>query len=112
MRIFYALLLATIAQIISFVQLQGQLIWKFPKENPYVMMLLGLPISLIFIKTTKIFNQHFDANWPGRLIGFGLGIIIFTIMSWLVFREVPTAKTIVCLVLAFTIVLLQVFWRQ
>jgi hypothetical protein len=111
MRIFYALLLATIAQIISFVQLQGQLIWKFPKENPYVMMLLGLPISLIFIKTTKIFNQHFDANWPGRLIGFGLGIIIFTIMSWLVFREVPTAKTIVCLVLAFTIVLLQVFWR-
>ena len=111
MRIFYALLLVTIAQIISFVQLQGQLIWKFPKENPYVMMLLGLPISLIFIKTTKIFNQHFDANWPGRLIGFGLGIIIFTIMSWLVFREVPTAKTIVCLVLAFTIVLLQVFWR-
>lgn len=111
MRIFYALLLATIAQIISFVQLQGQLIWKFPKENPYVMMLLGLPISLIFIKTTKIFNQHFDANWPGRLIGFGLGIIIFTIMSWLIFREVPTAKTIVCLVLAFTIVLLQVFWR-
>lgn len=111
MRIFYALLLATIAQIISFVQLQGQLVWKFPKENPYVMMLLGLPISLIFIKTTKIFNQHFDANWPGRLIGFGLGIIIFTIMSWLVFKEVPTSKTIVCLVLAFTIVLLQVFWK-
>ena len=111
MRIFYALLLATIAQIISFVQLQGQLVWKFPKENPYVMMLLGLPISLIFIKTTKIFNQHFDANWPGRLIGFGLGIIIFTIMSWLVFKEVPTSKTIDCLVLAFTIVLLQVFWK-
>jgi hypothetical protein len=111
MKIFYALLLATIAQIISFVQLQGQLVWKFPKENPYVMMLLGLPISLIFIKTTKIFNQHFDANWPGRLIGFGLGIIIFTIMSWLVFKEVPTAKTIVCLGLAFTIVLLQVFWK-
>jgi len=66
MRIFYALLLATIAQIISFFQLQGQLVWKFPKENPYVMMLLGLPISLIFIKTTKIFNQHFDAYWSGR----------------------------------------------
>lgn len=111
MKLFYALILAIIAQIISFIQLQGQLVWKFPKENPYVMMLLGLPISLIFIKTTKIFNQHFDANWPGRLIGFGLGIIIFTIMSWVIFKEVPTFKTIVCLSLAFIIVLLQVFWK-
>jgi len=111
MKIVYALLLSLLAQVISFIQLQGQMVWKFPKENPYVMMLLGLPISLIFIKTTKIFNEAFDANWPGRLIGFGVGVIVFTIMSWLVFEESPTPKTLVCLGLAFTIVLLQIFWK-
>jgi len=111
MKIVYALLLSLLAQVISFVQLQGQMIWKFPKENPYIMMFLGLPISLIFIRTTKIFNEQFDANWPGRLIGFGVGVIVFTIMSWLMFNEHPTPKTITCLVLAFTIVLLQIFWK-
>ncbi len=111
MKIVYALLLSIIAQVISFIQLQGQMAWKFPRENPYVMMLLGLPISLIFIKTTKIFNEAYDANWPGRLIGFGIGVIVFTIMSWLVFREHPSPKTLTCLGLAFTIVLLQIFWK-
>lgn len=111
MKIVYALLLSLLAQVILFVQLQGQMIWKFPKENPYIMMFLGLPISLIFIRTTKIFNEQFDANWPGRLIGFGVGVIVFTIMSWLMFNEHPTPKTLTCLVLAFTIVLLQIFWK-
>lgn len=111
MKIVYALALSVIAQVISFIQLQGQMLWKFPKDNPYIMMLLGLPISLIFIKTTKIMNQHFDANWPGRLIGFGIGVIVFTIMSWLLFKEHPTPKTLVCLGLAFTIVILQIFWK-
>jgi multidrug transporter EmrE-like cation transporter len=111
MHVVYALLLSIIAQIISFIQLQGQMAWKFPKENPYIMMLLGLPISLIFIKTTKVFNQHFDANWPGRLIGFGVGVIVFTIMSWIIFREPVSLKTAICLLLAFTIVSLQIFWK-
>jgi multidrug transporter EmrE-like cation transporter len=111
MKIFYALLLSVIGQAVSFIQLQGQIAWKFPRENPYIMMLLGLPISLIFIKTTKIFNDHYDANWPGRLIGFGVGVIVFTIMSWLIFKEHPTPKTLTCLGLAFTIVVLQIFWK-
>ena len=111
MKIVYALVLGAIAQVISFIQLQGQVIWKFPKENPYVMMLLGLPISLLFIKSTKLMNEHFLASWPGRLIGFGIGVVIFTIMSWLLFKEHPTPKTLVCLGLALTIILVQILWK-
>jgi multidrug transporter EmrE-like cation transporter len=111
MKTYYAVLLTVLGHVISFIQLQGQMAWKFPKENPYMMMLLGLPISLIFIKTTKIFNEAFDTNWPGRLIGFGIGVIIFTIMSWIIFKEHPTPKTLTCLGLAFLIILLQIFWK-
>lgn len=111
MKLLYAFILCTLAQIFTFIQLQGQVIWKFPKENPYIMALMGVPISLLFMKYTRILNGHFEANWPGRIIGFGVGIIIFTIMSWLMFREVPTTKTLICLVLAFSIVLIQMFWK-
>lgn len=111
MKLLYAFILCTLAQIFTFIQLQGQVIWKFPKENPYIMALMGVPISLLFMKYTRILNGHFEANWPGRIIGFGVGIIIFTVMSWLMFREVPTTKTLICLVLAFSIVLIQMFWK-
>lgn len=111
MKLLYAFILCTLAQIFTFIQLQGQVIWKFPKENPYIMALMGVPISLLFMKYTRILNGHFEANWPGRIIGFGVGIIIFTIMSWLMFKEVPTTKTLICLVLAFSIVLIQMFWK-
>jgi hypothetical protein len=111
MKIVHAILLSILAQVISFIQLQGQIAWKFPRENPYIMMLLGLPISLIFIKTTKVFNEAFDANWPGRLIGFGIGVIIFTVMSWIIFKEHPTPKTLTCLALALLIIVLQIFWK-
>ena len=111
MKIVYAMLLAALAQVISFVQLQGQMVWKFPKDNPLLMTLLGLPISYIFIKTTKMFNEEYNATWPGRLIGFGVGIIIFTTLSWIIFKEHPTPKTITCLGLATTIVLIQLFWK-
>ena len=112
MKILTAFILCIIGGIASFIQLQGQIAWKFPRENPYVMMLLGLPISLIYIKTTKLFNDHYGTNWPGRLIGFGVGIIIFTIMSWLVFKEHLTLKTMICLLLASMIVALQIFWKD
>lgn len=111
MKIVYALTLCVLAQIVLFIQLQGQLVWKFPKENPYIMVLLGLPISWIFMRTTKILNEHFEANWPGRLIGFGIGVVIFTIMSWLIFKEHPDLKTTICLGLASLIVLIQIFGK-
>ena len=111
MKIVYAMLLAALAQVISFVQLQGQLAWKFPREHPMIMMLLGLPISYIFIKTTKLFNEHYEANWPGRLIGFGVGIIVFVTLSIILFKEPLTAKTLVCLLLASMILTIQIFWK-
>ena len=111
MKILYAFLLGAIAQAIAFVQLQGQVIWKFPKDNPLVMMLLGLPISLLYIHSTKLMNEHFNASWPGRLIGFGIGVVVFTIMSWFLFKEHPTPKTLVCLGLALTIILVQILWK-
>ena len=111
MKLLYAFILCILAQVFSFIQLQGQGLW-FTKINPYIMSLLGIPISILFMKYTTMVNTHFDASWPGRIIGFGFGIIVFTFMTWFMFREALTTKTIICLGLAISIVLIQIFWKK
>jgi len=55
---------------------------------------------------------HYDGQlWPSRLIGFGLGMVVFIVMSKLWFNEDLSAKTLVCLVLATIIISIQIFWR-
>jgi multidrug transporter EmrE-like cation transporter len=49
--------------------------------------------------------------WPSRLIGFGIGIIVFVALSWVLFKEPVTLKTLTCLLLAASILLVQIFWK-
>ena len=41
-------------------------------------------------------------------MGFGAGTIVFGIMTWSLMNEAPTLKTIICLMLAAAIVLIQI----
>ncbi len=76
------------------------------------MLLSGIPISYLYIKSVNLYVQGFGGQiWPSRLIGFALGVVIFTILSSLLFQENMNLKTIICLILAFTIVAVQVFWK-
>lgn len=111
MKLVLGFLLIFIAQAVSFIQLQGQMKWEFAKNNPFLLSLLGVPIGYIFIYTTKLFNEHFAFNWPGRLIGQAVGIIVFSLMSWILFNETISMKTAVCIVLALLIVIIQIFWK-
>ena len=42
------------------------------------------------------------------MIGFGVGTIVFGICSYVFLKEIPTLKTLICLLLALSIVLIQV----
>jgi hypothetical protein len=107
-----SLLLVLVVQVISFLQLQGQFLSEWMKKNTLLVTLLGLPISYLLIKFTKYCALAFDGQiWPGRLIGFGVGVVVFTSMSWLLMREPLSAKTLICLVLAVLILLVQIFWK-
>jgi hypothetical protein len=96
----------------TFIQLQGQFLSPWVKSNPLIFSLLGVPISYFFIKATHHFYLHFDGMiWPGRLVGFSLGIISFSLLTYFVLDEFPTAKTWICIGLSFCIVLVQFFWK-
>jgi multidrug transporter EmrE-like cation transporter len=73
---------------------------------------MGIPISFMFMQSVKHFVLAFGGEiWPSRLIGFGIGVIIFTIMSELLFKEPFTLKTGICLFLGTLIILVQLFWK-
>ncbi len=112
MNIIYGILFGLLGQIGSYLQLQGamKLGW-FPKYF-WPVLLMSVPLSWFYIKSVEYFVAAFNGQlWPSRLIGFGLGIIVFSIMSHYLFKEPFTPKTIVCIGLGLTIIALQIFWK-
>jgi multidrug transporter EmrE-like cation transporter len=112
MNIFYGVLYGVIAQILTFLQLQGNIKYGWFQKYPVIMLLAAMPISYLFIKSVEYFVAAYNGQiWPSRLIGFGIGVIIFTLMSKILFGEPFTTKTAVCLALGTAIVLIQILWK-
>ncbi len=99
-------------QIISFLQLQGSVKWNWFTKYPILVLLSAIPSTYFYIKSVDSLVKYADGElWPSRLIGFGIGIIIFTLMSWFLFNEHISLKTFTCLVLAITIISIQILWK-
>lgn len=99
-----------LAQVATFYQLQGPLKFEWFKNNYWLTVLMGIPISMLFMFSVKNLVIAFDGQmWPSRLIGFSIGAIVFSWLSWTIFSEPLTTKTLICLVLALGILLVQLF---
>ena len=109
-KLWWAIIAQLIGSIIAFYQLQGHYVWtdvKFFKSMWWV-YLLSIPIAPLFFYSTIWSYEHFGAFWNMRLAGFGIGTLVFGIMAWTLIGEIPTIKTIICLLLAIAIILIQV----
>ena len=99
-------------QIIVWVQVNGPLIWTWAKDYRYLLMVLGIPITWLFMEATQTAVNAFNGEfWPARFVSFVSSIIIFTAFTYMFRGESVTAKTATCLVLAFIIIIIQVFWK-
>ena len=90
-------------------QLNSQLVWEWAKgpKSMWLMSLLGVPISLMFWYATKIGYEGFGNLWAVRFMGFATSMLTFPVMTWLYLGEAITLKTLVTILLAFIIMLLQ-----
>jgi len=109
-KLWYAILANIIGSIIAFVQLKGWVVWP---DKPFLksiwwLYLTSLLIAPLFFYSTKWSYEHFGAFWNMRLAGFGVSTVVFGIMAWSMVGEVPTLKTIISLLLALAIILIQV----
>jgi hypothetical protein len=108
----FGILYGLLGQVGSFMQLQGGIKYGWYPKYLWVSMLAAVPLSWFYLKSVQYFVKAFDGEiYPSRLIGFSIGIITFTLMSGFLFKEPLTLKTIVCLLLGFSIVAIQVLWR-
>ena len=104
------MLFGFLAQVATFFQLQGPMKFEWFKNHYWLTVLMGIPISMLFMYSVKNMVIAFDGQmWPSRLIGFSIGAVVFSLLSWSVFSEPLTTKTIICLGLAVCILLVQLF---
>jgi hypothetical protein len=75
-------------------------------------MFLGVPITWAFMEATRYAVSGFGGQfWPGRFTSFVAGIIVFTVMTYVFKEEAVNLKTGVSLLLALSLILVQLFWK-
>ena len=104
--------LFTIAHILTFYQLNGQFIWKWFQKNEWVIIVSGVILSVFYIWGTK-YTVSGTGNllWPARFIGFGVGMVIYSILVNHHFNEGINSKTIISLILCVILICIQIFWK-
>ena len=95
--------------ILIWYQLNGQLVWDFWKTSRGIILslLMGIPITGLFWLATKWGYVGFGNLWAVRFMGFATSMISFPIMTWLYLGETITLKTLVTILLAIIIMILQ-----
>ena len=105
-------LIFTFAQTMVWLQLNGQFVWESFRKYEWVLILFGLPISWLFLEATRHGVAAFDGLlWPGRFIAFGSGIVSFTFLTWYFLGEGFTPKTAVSLIIACSLIGIQILWK-
>ena len=111
-KFIYGVFFYMLGQLLVWYQINGQFLSEWVKKNPLIISLMGIPISLVYIQATKHSVEAFNGElWPQRLVGFAVGMIVFSLLTYYHFSETLTPKTIITLILSLIIVLIQIFWK-
>jgi hypothetical protein len=111
-RLLLGIIYGIFGQVLSFLQLQGSVKYGWFEKYPTIVLLTAIPSTYLYIKSVENLVHWGNGElWPSRLIGFGIGIIIFVTLSMILFKEPLTLKTLTCLLLAASILLIQIFWK-
>ena len=77
----FGMLYGLAAQVITYLQLQGNIKYGWYEKYPIPMLLVSIPISWLFIRSVEHFVKAYNGEvYPSRILGYGLGIIVFMIM--------------------------------
>ena len=112
-NIIFACFLFALGQTLGWFQLNSQFVWDWWKDKPLTAALIfALPVSLLFWYGTKYIYEATDELWTVRLMGFGMSYLTFPFLThWLLGESMFTSKTIVCTMLAVTIMWIQISWK-
>ena len=109
-KILLGILFGLLGQVGTFMQLQGSYKYGWYEKYQWLVILASVPLGWLYIKSVNYFIAGFEGQiWPSRLVGFGVGVIVFTLMSLYLFNEPLNVKNGICLGLGFCIIMVQLF---
>ena len=112
-QIYIGLLFFLIGNIIAWVQFNGQFVWEYFKDKPFVSNLIfAIPMGMFFWYAVKNIVDATGQLWTSKLLGFGVSNIVFAVMTYIFMKEsVFTLKTMTCMSLASLIIFIQLYWK-
>tara|TARA_Y100000593_G_scaffold90258_1_gene176282 strand:- start:4425 stop:4772 length:348 start_codon:yes stop_codon:yes gene_type:complete len=112
-KLYLACLLIITGHVVAWYGTYSQFIWGWCKDNTrYLPLIFALPTAYFFLYGMKFAVQEMGEVWGPRLLGFGLSYLIFPVLTYYYFGEnMFEPKTLTCIFLSFTIVLIQIFWK-
>lgn len=107
-----AILFLTLAQTGAWFQQFAQVKWDWFRDRPWFnALVIGIPISFLFIYGARFAYDVMGSAWSARLIQYTLGIVVMFVLSLFILGEGLTMKNAISLVLSFCIVLIQILWK-
>ena len=112
-RLLYGTLLFITGQALAWFQLNSQFVWSWWQDKPLLAVATySIPVGLCFWYGTRFVMAASGELWTARFLAFTASYISFPLLTWWLMGESPfTAKTVICSILAFAIIIIQVFWR-
>jgi len=84
---------------------------KWADSSLIIALLLSIPITLTGYYAAKLTYQSVGSAWNIRFIAFGLSYLVFPILTyWLLNESMFTPKTVVCIMLSFLILWIQLYF--
>ena len=83
----------------------------FLSKYTWIVYLLGLVTSILFVEASKIGATVFTNPWTLRFLAFAINTLIFAVLTQTTMGTDFNPKTIICLVLSIVIILIQCFWK-
>tara|TARA_R100001460_G_scaffold10789_1_gene25426 strand:- start:1138 stop:1476 length:339 start_codon:yes stop_codon:yes gene_type:complete len=112
MKIFIAVALFVIAQILAWYQSNSGIIGE-PFKSNYILIAIvfGPIVSLLFVHATIMLYETMPL-WSIRFFTFGIGYLVFIPLTWYYLgEEIFTLKNIISFVLCCTLISIQFFMK-
>ncbi len=105
--------LFALGQMLAWFQINSQFVWDWWADKPILTVAIySIPASLCFWYGVRIAYSEMNEIWGPRFLIFGLSYVTFPFLTWYFLHESPfTPRTMMCVLLSFVIIGIQLLWR-
>lgn len=111
MKLVWAILIIILADVLAYLQMYGPTIWKFDKKILSLIVLMGIPISFLYMAGTKYSVEYLGSQWSSRILFLLLGSLVFLLCAVVFSGETLSFKNGLLLLLTISILVAQVLWK-